>query len=155
MTTIYIPDAKMNAIAIPKNWKTAENAFTPDGDDDAWQGAIINRYTDNANLATRLAEELHDYLQALGISSEVKLKINNIGSFDFTFLMDEADYFSEQADAARTKGYELRKNNNTRIFSVHFYFFCKKPNLDIDLMISDGFTQYYEPTSEKSPAIAS
>ncbi|QHS62704.1 hypothetical protein [Chitinophaga agri] len=155
MTTIYIPDAKMNAIAIPKNWKTAENAFIPAGDDEACQEPIISQYVDNVNLATGLAEQFRDYLQTLGICSEVMLKVNSITSFDFAFLINEADYLSDQLDLAYEKAYELRKSSNTKTFFVYFHFIPKTQNLLIDIMISDGFKQYYEPTSEKSAAMAS
>lgn len=152
MTTIYIPDAKMNAIAIPKNWKTAENAFIPAGDDEACQESIISQYVDNVNLATGLAEQFRDYLQTLGICSEVRLRVNNIWSFDFIFLVDEADYLSDKIDIAQEKAFELTENDNSRMFFVYFYLFARTPRLDISRMISDGFIQYYEPTSEKSAA---
>jgi hypothetical protein len=141
---------------IPANWECSNTSFTSDELISAYlpgkkEGQELQQqkrratFISNIHLATKTAEKFYAFLSDAKVVPHVRLRANSIQSFDFAFLLDQDTYLSDKLDEANSYAYELRKACSTDAFSVYFYLFPKTATLDLNLMISDGFSIFYEP----------
>jgi len=148
---------------MPENWKKEKDLFTSDelisayesgkkAGMDFQQRAMLEEYLANVQLAVTSAETLHGFFKNLGVCPGIRLRINNVASFDFAFLLDEETFNSDLPDAAYEQAHALRTRISADAISVYFYFFPKTKNLNLNLMISDGFIHYYDATSSTTAA---
>jgi len=155
--SVYTEDIKATE-NIPKNWKKEKDFFTSNelisayesgkkAGMDFQQKVMQEKYFANLELAVKSAEAFYDFFKDLGVSPDARLRINNIASFDFAFLLDEETFNSDTLDLAYEHAQDLRTKLSTDTFSIYFYLFPKTKKLDLNRMISDGFIHYYEPKS--------
>jgi hypothetical protein len=146
---------------IPENWERSNTSFTSDelitayqigkkAGMDFQQKVMREKFISNINLAAKTAEKFYAFFLESKIEPHVRLRTNSIESFDFAFLLDEEIYHSDKLDAAYEYAHELRTSLSNDTFSIYFYLFPKTSRLDLNRMISDGFSVFYEPKSPRS-----
>lgn len=115
---------------------------------DAKDVAIKNFFYSNMDKATSIAEKLFQKFNSINFTcNRLMLKPRDLKSFEFLFIVDEATYLSE----ARKEVYRIvrgfKKENNSNEFQFECLIMPESSDVNMDLILSEGFSFKYEPQS--------
>lgn len=159
MQTEAMNSCAINENSILENWK--EESYTSNQIIDAYEQGkkegmsfqekiFREKFEENASLAIKGSEELYQLFLKLDIIPDARLRVNNIASFDFAFLIDEESFNSDEIDSTYEQAHHIRERLKTDTFSIYFYLFPKTKTFDLNRLISDGFTHRYAPNESKT-----
>lgn len=115
---------------------------------DAKEMAIKNFFFKNVNKATNLAEKLFNEFSSINFNcNSLLLKPRDLKSFELLFIVDEKTYLSE----ARKQVYNLirsyKRDNNSSEFQFECHLMPENGEINMSLILSEGFSLKYEPKS--------
>jgi hypothetical protein len=115
---------------------------------DAKEMAVKNFFYSNVDKATSVAEKLFKEFNTINFKCKsLLLKPRDLRSFELLFIVDEHIYLSD----ARKQVYKLirayKKENNTNEFQFECHVMPESGEVNMSLILSEGFSLKYEPKS--------
>lgn len=146
---------------LPQNWQEQFDANFSSNDlidayfkgrsdgENQFSKIILERFRENINKATKLAEQFIDLARERGVEIiHAHLKVQDIARFTILFIVSEEAFLSEDFRNIYLLSNFIKSTNNSDSFSINFTFTHQSEHLNSDCLSSDGFIMRYGNTGK-------